>query len=71
MSGEKTQVEARDESLKNSDIGDHEEDKTVIADPNARCFWNGTECADGAAVCAEGVTYECHFSSWMKMPDSC
>lgn len=71
MSGEKTQVAARDESLKNSDIGDHEEDKTVVADEDAKCHWNGAEFSDGALICAEGVTYECHFSSWMKMPGDC
>ena len=56
MSGEITQVEARDESLKNSDIGDHEEDRTVIADPSARCFWNGEDRFCGHAFLHFQVT---------------
>ena len=71
MSGEKTPVGARDESLPNSDLGTIDDEATMIADKDAKCLWNGAEFADGSAVCAEGVTYACHLGNWMKMPGSC
>jgi len=71
MSGEKTPVAARDESLVNSPIGDHEADVTVIADKSIKCQWNGTEFSDSDSVCADGVPYECHYGSWMKLQGDC
>ena len=71
MSGDKTAVAARDDSLPNSPIGGQEDDATVIADKDAKCQWNGAEFADGAGICADGVPYECHYGSWMKFPGSC
>jgi len=72
MSGEVTAVAARDESQKNSPIaGGSEEDVTVVADDDAKCYWNGDEFGDGARVCAEGVPHECHYGQWMKMPGGC
>lgn len=71
MSGQRTAVDARNESLPNSDIADHEEDTTVIADQSVRCQWNGVEFTDGDSVCAEGTVYECSFGKWMKLPGGC
>ena len=71
MSGDRTAVDARDESLPNSDIASYEDDATVIPDEDAKCQWNGVDFADGASVCADGVPYECHYGKWMKMPGGC
>ena len=71
MSGDRTPVDARDESLPNSPIGDQDEDVTVIADKSIKCQWNGVDFTDGDSVCAEGVLYECHYGSWMKASGSC
>ena len=70
MSGDVTAVGARDEDQKNSPISDGE-DATVVADVDAKCYWNGQEFSDGARVCAEGTPYECHYSQWMKTPGDC
>ena len=71
MSGQRTAVDPRNESLQNSEVVDHEEDATIIADENARCHWNGVEFPDGDSICAEGKVYECHLGKWMKMPGTC
>ena len=71
MSGDRTAVDARDESLPNSDIANYEDDATVLSDKDAKCQWNGVEFPDGASVCAEGVPYECQLGKWMKMPGGC
>ena len=71
MSGDRTPVAARDESMPNSPIGDQDADTTVIADKSIKCQWNGTEFSDGDGVCADGVPYDCHYGSWMKMPGNC
>lgn len=70
MSGEKAPVAARDESLQNSDIGGDDE-ATVVANGEVKCLWNGVEFSDGSGVCADGVPYECHYGSWMKLPGGC
>jgi hypothetical protein len=71
MSSERTAVDARNDSLPNSDIVDQDEDTTMIADQNASCQWNGVEFADGAGVCAQGMAYECNLGKWVKMPGGC
>ena len=71
MTGSVTNVDARDESLPNSDITDHEEDSTVIADQSMSCQWNGVEFEDGVRVCAQGSAYECSCGKWMKLPEGC
>ena len=67
--GERTTVDARDESLPNSEIAD--DDVTVIADQDEKCLWNGAEFSDGDSVCADGELYECSYGKWMKMPGGC
>ena len=71
MSGDRTPVTARNESMPNSPIGDQDADTTVIADKSIKCQWNGIEFSDGDGVCAEGVPYDCHYGSWMKIPGDC
>ncbi len=71
MSGVKTPVAARDDSLPNSPVGGGGDDATVIADGEVKCTWNGQEFADGEGICADGIPYECHYGSWMKFPGNC
>lgn len=71
MAGSITSVDARNESLPNSDIADHEEDSTVIADQVVNCQWNGTEFQDGDQVCAQGTAYECNYGKWLKLSEDC
>lgn len=71
MSTDKIQVKPRDESLNNSPIGNQAEDTTVIADTEAKCYWNDAAFNDGDNVCADGVPYECHYGSWMRMTGEC
>lgn len=72
MSVETISVATRDESLQNSPVaGGADDEATVVADDEAKCYWNGESFDDAARICADGTLYECHYSKWMKMPGDC
>jgi hypothetical protein len=71
MNSNRVTVDARNESLPNSDIVEHDEDSTLIADKGTQCQWNGVEFQDGDSICAAGMPYECNFGKWVKLQGDC
>jgi len=73
MSNDIIRVNPMDSAKKNSRVVDSlRSEATVILDKGKlQCYWNEAEFPDGSKVCDNGVAYECHMGSWLKLDSGC
>jgi len=73
MSDDITRVDPMDSAKKNSRVVDSlRSEATVMLDKGElNSYWNDAEFPDGSKVCDNGVAYECHMGSWLKLDKSC
>ncbi len=64
-----TEVEATDNSKKNSEIlGPTSDEATVQMDQlENKCYWNDAEFSTGDQVENGGTCYECSFGRWVQV----